>query len=66
MTLACSYNRAVRSAFDQLGGAVAAVKLVGTDFYPCKNSLDGVKHEPSIDSMDCHHCNFALFMHRRM
>ena len=27
-----TFNRAVRSALDDVGGAVAAVKLVGTDF----------------------------------
>jgi hypothetical protein len=50
-----TYNRAVRNALDDLGGAVAAVKLVGTDFFPCESSLDGVKGEASIDSYDCHH-----------
>ena len=50
-----TYNRAVRKALDDLGGAVAAVKLVGTDFFPCQISLDGVKDEASIDSYDCHH-----------
>ena len=50
-----TYNRAVRKALDDIGGAVAAVKLVGTDFFPCQVSLDGVKDEASIDSYDCHH-----------
>ena len=50
-----TYNRAVRKALDDIGGAVGAVKLVGTDFFPCKISLDGVQDEASIDSYDCHH-----------
>ena len=50
-----TYNRAVRRALDAIGGAVGAVKLVGTDFFPCKISLDGVMGEASIDSYDCHH-----------
>eukprot|EP00040_Diaphanoeca_grandis_P029553 m.173244 g.173244 ORF g.173244 m.173244 type:complete len:553 (+) comp31718_c0_seq1:121-1779(+) len=49
-----AYAEAMRAALDVQGGAVANIKLVGTDYYPCDSAINGIANISAIDSYCCH------------
>jgi hypothetical protein len=51
-----AYAEAMRAALDVQGGAVANIKLVGTDYYPCDSAINGIANISAIDSYCCHNC----------
>jgi hypothetical protein len=49
-----AYAVAVRAALDAVGGATAAVQLVGTDYFPCSTALDWVQNVSAVAAYSCH------------